>query len=373
MFAARKFWSVLVVVTVIASASGRAAEYHPGFACPRPDASDPLATAICADPDLAKAELVLEKAYYLRREVDGPLAFQALKGKAAAIDKATREACGIPTPGSVAAMPSGAAACYVAKTQRAASDWATSVTWSAYDEATRDIDVHIELQQKLACESAPHQDPVPISGNGLKTFGDLQTYWGPDRRRSGPRPMRDFSKQFSSLLAIDAGVPAWCRITPISRKPSGVPRRSVIRWHLVPGLPRSVGFGPVAEPPFWPRRRSCRCRPGSNRCGLRPVAGAAVRGADGPTHRPPASRAVAASRSRRPASHLHRQHLPRHASAEHKEDRGRRCTRPNRRPATLGLGGTTGSNGSMISHSDSDKREAGITPHEPDQIRVQGF
>jgi hypothetical protein len=39
----------------------------------------------------------------------------------------------------------------------------------------------------------------------------------------------------------------------------------------------------------------------------------------------------------------------------------------------LGLGGTGGSSGSMISHSDSGRRGAGIPSHESGPIRVQGF
>ena len=39
----------------------------------------------------------------------------------------------------------------------------------------------------------------------------------------------------------------------------------------------------------------------------------------------------------------------------------------------LGLGETGGSSGSMIRHSDSGKRGAGIPSHESDPIRVQGF
>jgi hypothetical protein len=31
---------------------------------------------------------------------------------------------------------------------------------------------------------------------------------------------------------------------------SGMPRRSTSRWYLDPGLPRSVGFGPVRQPPL---------------------------------------------------------------------------------------------------------------------------
>jgi uncharacterized protein (TIGR03083 family) len=34
----------------------------------------------------------------------------------------------------------------------------------------------------------------------------------------------------------------------------GMPRRSTSRWYLDPGLPRSVGFGPVSSPPVWRAR-----------------------------------------------------------------------------------------------------------------------
>ena len=38
------------------------------------------------------------------------------------------------------------------------------------------------------------------------------------------------------------------------RTASGKPLRSTTRGYLEPGLPRSVGFGPVCSPPFWPAR-----------------------------------------------------------------------------------------------------------------------
>ena len=41
-----------------------------------------------------------------------------------------------------------------------------------------------------------------------------------------------------------------CTLAPVRRNASRMPRRSVIRCRLVPSLPRSVGFGPVAAPPF---------------------------------------------------------------------------------------------------------------------------
>ena len=52
-----------------------------------------------------------------------------------------------------------------------------------------------------------------------------------------------------------------CRLAPLRQKPSGVPRASVTRWRFVPGLPRSVGFGPVAGPLFSRDRRAVQASP----------------------------------------------------------------------------------------------------------------
>ena len=93
-----------------------------------------------------------------------------------------------------------------------------------------------------------------------------------------------------------------CRLAPLRRKPSGVPRASVTRWRFVPALPRSVGFGPVAEPLFWPGQRRCPSSPAASRSHL-PRAGAPrAPDAGGPTRRPPASRADVASNSSRSRS-----------------------------------------------------------------------
>src|SRR4029450_4550217 len=110
----------------------------------------------------------------------------------------------------------------------------------------------------------------------------------------------------------------------VSRTARGIPCRSTTRCRLLPGLPRSVGFGPVAAPPAlagrlagsgWPRAPSLR--PG--------CPGGAGGGADLRRARPllpgaqppPAGHAGA-------AAHLLRQHLPRDAALEHEEDAGQR-------------------------------------------------
>ena len=81
-----------------------------------------------------------------------------------------------------------------------------------------------------------------------------------------------------------------------SRWLGSMPRRSTSRWYLEPGLPRSVGFGPVRQPPVWRARSSCPGWPETSRAGPGGRAGPAARGGAAATRRRAASRAAAASR-----------------------------------------------------------------------------
>ena len=87
------------------------------------------------------------------------------------------------------------------------------------------------------------------------------------------------------------------QLAPLSVTPSGVPRASTTMWRLVPGLPLSVGLGPVASPLFWQTRWRCRAphatSPAPWRRGAFPVARDAVP----PRCLPPATRQAVASSS----------------------------------------------------------------------------
>ncbi|WP_165399161.1 peptidoglycan-binding protein [Komagataeibacter xylinus] len=161
--------------------------YHPGFTCPRLDGADVLATALCADPVMAKAELDLEKVFYAHRGQEGAGAYAAIKAQAVAYDAALRNTCAIPpagTPGAV--LPAGAASCYVKITEQQAAEWAKSLSGPYAQEAARDIDLHIALQQKLinaGYASSPMLKADGIYGDGTRTaiktwqaaYGDDQT------------------------------------------------------------------------------------------------------------------------------------------------------------------------------------------------------
>jgi hypothetical protein len=92
------------------------------------------------------------------------------------------------------------------------------------------------------------------------------------------------------------------RLAPVVSLASGTPPRSVKMCRLAPGLPRSVGLGPVSSPPLWPGCWRSRCRPGSSRSGRPRRADRATRGATPPTPWRPVSRATGASTSPRSRS-----------------------------------------------------------------------
>jgi hypothetical protein len=82
-----------------------------------------------------------------------------------------------------------------------------------------------------------------------------------DRRRCGPRRDRTAGMPRTSGFEGEAVV-HFCADTATA---SGMPWASDSTYSLLPFVPRSTGFGPVSDPPFWrerrPRRRSPRSSP----------------------------------------------------------------------------------------------------------------
>ena len=143
---------------------------------------------------------------------------------------------------------------------------------------------------------------------------------------------------------VGASIRLSCRLAPLRARPSGVPRASVTAWRLLPGLPRSVGFGPVSARPFSPARWRFRRHAGAVQRGAapadlpRPVQALQQHPVQG---RPDARRLPVAqpapARHPRAAARLGRQHLPRDAAPQHGDDAGQRRPVRDRRPAALRL------------------------------------
>ena len=127
------------------------------------------------------------------------------------------------------------------------------------------------------------------------------------------------------------------RFAPVSRVASGIPWRPTITCGLVPGLPRSVAFGPTAWPPWCRDTDAVQARPVPiNLVRLQLVQQRLVQAV-------PHARLVTVAKAT-PAgqagatAHLGGQQLPRDAASEHEDDARERGPVRNARLATPGFG-----------------------------------
>lgn len=98
-------------------------------------------------------------------------------------------------------------------------------------------------------DAAPAQPGQGLSGMAGLVAAELA-------RAPAPRP----APERTAGIALTSGASAWLSWTLAAGTPtaSGTPWASDSTCSLLPGLPRSTGFGPVSEPPFSPtptRRR----------------------------------------------------------------------------------------------------------------------
>lgn len=140
----------LALVLSSGAALAQGARIGPSFACPRPAPADGLAQMICDNPDMSREEVVFEQSYYALRQLYGKDGWKALKVQALNFNNNLRTACNIPQAGAVdQTMPANSATCYIAETEKDRANWLGQLTGPAHEEATRPIEQHIALQQRL--------------------------------------------------------------------------------------------------------------------------------------------------------------------------------------------------------------------------------
>ncbi len=141
---------LLFLLSAPATALADTGKIGPSFACPRPAPADGLSQMICNNSDMSREEVVFEQAYYALRYFHGRGDWKALKAQAVTFNTTLRTQCGIPLAGaSDQTMPAGAAACYIDQTEKDRDTWLQQLTGGAREEASRPIEQHIALQQRL--------------------------------------------------------------------------------------------------------------------------------------------------------------------------------------------------------------------------------
>ena len=160
------------------------------------------------------------------------------------------------------------------------------------------------------------------------------------------------------------------RLAPVRSVASGRPARSTTRWRFVPGLPRSVGFGPRRRPPFGRDAGPVQAGPAPVDAGPPRPAGPSRSRCRPPRRRPPASRAAVASRSSPEPQPISwgsiSQGMPDFSTKMMPVKAARSGTRG--RPP-LGLGGSGGSSGATMAHRSSLTRGLAHAPSLPVNYR----
>lgn len=144
-----RFLFLIPFVPFLISSACADTTYQPSFKCPRPDNSDLLANMICENQDMAKADLVLSQVYYALRWQDGKSSYARLKEQAVKANSELRDTCHIPPAGTGRPLPDDTESCYLIMETQIAEEWQKQLNQAGREEASRNIDQHIAIQQNL--------------------------------------------------------------------------------------------------------------------------------------------------------------------------------------------------------------------------------
>ncbi|WP_237914372.1 superinfection immunity protein [Acetobacter senegalensis] len=125
-------------------------EYKPDFDCAKIPPNNGVAVMLCQNSDAAKQELIFDQTYYALRQKVGSEGWKSLKQEVVLSENAMNQQCGLPIPGEPnQEIPDQGSACYIEGMAKLTEQYKKRLSGSALEEANRDIDQHIALQQKL--------------------------------------------------------------------------------------------------------------------------------------------------------------------------------------------------------------------------------
>lgn len=180
---------------------GAAAQtYIPDFDCSRVNPADSIAELLCHNSDSAKSELIFDQTYYALRQQVGRQGWQSLKREVIA-DQQNTASCvqGTPDPNSPQALPVDPI-CYQEKTTEVTNKYRSRLFGAALEEASRPIDQHIALQQKLVDLGYL---PSGTKADGIYGEGTRQAIMTWQRVSGRPSSSGFISNQDASVLLSD--------------------------------------------------------------------------------------------------------------------------------------------------------------------------
>jgi uncharacterized protein/predicted aspartyl protease len=119
----------------------------PGFDCSK--AVRPLALLICADADLALIDLRFNQAYWALLHQLDELGQEGLREEDIAFIDTVQDECGLPRSGGLTKQVSQTRDCVRSAYEGQRAWWLSRLSGSAYEEATRSAERHLDLQRSL--------------------------------------------------------------------------------------------------------------------------------------------------------------------------------------------------------------------------------
>ncbi|GBR71016.1 hypothetical protein GKA01_10860 [Gluconobacter kanchanaburiensis NBRC 103587] len=200
------FRELFLCTGMIACTIGGAAaqSYSPDFDCSRVNPTDSIAELLCHNSDSAKSELIFDQTYYALRQQVGRQGWQSLKREVIA-DQQNTASCihGNPDPNNTQALPVDPI-CYQEKTAEVTNKYRSQLSGAALEEASRPIDRHIALQQKLVDLGYL---PSGTKADGIYGEGTRQAIMTWQRVSGRPASSGFISNEDASVL-LSGGKPA---------------------------------------------------------------------------------------------------------------------------------------------------------------------
>ena len=201
---------------------------------------------ICDNADASREELSFEQPYYALRFLSGTAGWKQLKVQAIAMDAQLRQICNIPQPGNIdQPFPTNADACYIQETEKNRHTFLAELNGDAAQEASRDVEKNIALQQKLMKLGFL---PTGTAADGI--FGEGTRSAIITWQRVGHRPLSDgFISNIDAAALMSSDKPASNETAIVDS-----PARADTAWatdgptHGAPAAPAPDPVPPAAAP-----------------------------------------------------------------------------------------------------------------------------
>ena len=218
---------LLVIAALAVPGVGWCEGYKPDFNCSSDHSKDSIATMLCQNSEAAKHELIFDQTYYALRNVVGKDGWKSLKLEAIADDEGLKDCIAPPTPDG--ALPLADPACYITKMDAITDKYKQRLSGNALQEASRSIDQHIALQQRLIDMGYLPSGSIADGVYGESTRQAISTW----QRVTQQSDIDGFISNSQASSLLNSAQPASTKSTPAQQ--AGV---IITRGHdPVPGLP----------------------------------------------------------------------------------------------------------------------------------------